>query len=197
MPKHPFEYLAATAAKYGVEDVLVRDQCEALVDSYTRNDLADLAAVYREIERREDNLPLAEWVKDKSEDGLQSERRRAYLLFPIFYVLGRRGIAPFSSRRVQLTGVPKPLDWSKLPQELRYLAEPARKFGVYQFHDDIVEFLEGITETELTELRKVNNRIKQDHQKIKDWLDCHRITEHREAQLIYFMFGVLDSVELD
>jgi hypothetical protein len=196
LPKHPFDYLAATAAKYGVEDVLLRHQCEALVDSYTRNDLADLAAAYREIERREDNLPLAEWVKERSEDGLQSERRKVYLLFPIFFVLGQRGIAPFSSGRVQLTRVPKPLDWSKLPAELQYLAKPAEKYGRYQFHDEIVKFLRILTDEQFAELVAVKKRAGRDGAKIDAFLKEFRMTEHREAELVYFMFGVIDCLRL-
>ena len=35
-----------------------------------------------------------------------------------------------------------PLDWTKLPPNLRYLAEPAEKYGSLQFESRIMDFLE-------------------------------------------------------
>lgn len=82
---------------------------------------------------------------------------------------------------------PESLDWTKLPEPLRYLAIPAEKYGRLQFEDRILDFLENeITETQIQELRDLATRTQRDHEQIERWLDEYNIVKHREAALVYF-----------
>jgi hypothetical protein len=83
------------------------------------------------------------------------------------------------------------LDWNKLPSTLAYLAEPAEKYGRYQFEDKIFEFLRRMSESERRELIDLMQRSKSQVTEIDNWLDEHRITEHPEARLIYFLEHLL------
>ena len=79
------------------------------------------------------------------------------------------------------------LDWTKLPEPLRYLAIPAEKYGQLQFEDRILDFLEDeITETEIQELKDLAKPMDRDWELIERWLDEYNIVKHREAALVYF-----------
>ena len=80
----------------------------------------------------------------------------------------------------------RPLDWSKLPISLRYLAAPAEKYGRHQFDNRIFDYLKGkMTEQEREELAELGRNMARDWDMINSWLDKHAITEHREAAVIF------------
>jgi hypothetical protein len=194
MKQHPFAYVASVAAKYGIDKIRWKHKCEAFVDSMSADELAELAEIYHEMERREDALPISRWIKEKVDDGLTCERKQMTNLFALFYGLAVQGIAPFSSQRVGYTEVAKPLDWSKLPKDLNYLEAPAKKYGVYQFADHVEAFWRRATPGEVAELEELNKRTLRDSDKITLFLRQFRITEHREAALVYFLIGLLDAL---
>lgn len=79
------------------------------------------------------------------------------------------------------------LDWTKLPPELAYLAEPAAKYGALQFDDPIYEFLQGgMTPAEHSELIELGKLMSGDWDAIEKWLDAYPMTEHLEAARVYF-----------
>ncbi|MEJ5275985.1 MAG: hypothetical protein WHU94_08755 [Thermogemmata sp.] len=195
MPEHPFEYLAMAAAKYGIDDVQVWHRKQEILDNLTADDMTELARVYQEIERRGDSLALSKWICDRRDDSLARERRQALMLLFLFGGLAERGIAPFSSKTVQLQEEAVPLDWTKLPPELRYLAEPAEKYGKYQFPAQIDAFIDTMTPSQQAELQEIDRRSLADKTKIEDFLDTYRMTEHREAELIYFLFHLIEIIK--
>jgi hypothetical protein len=80
-----------------------------------------------------------------------------------------------------------PLDWTKLPEELRYLAITAEKYGHYQFEDRIYDFLMNkMTPEEKQELMELSKRGGRDKRLINQWLDKYNMTVHKEARLVYF-----------
>src|SRR5688500_14625581 len=83
------------------------------------------------------------------------------------------------------------LEWTKLPIKLRYLAAAAEEFGIYQFEDKIFRFLNGADARTKKELRLLVERIIPDEPAINTWLDEYNITQHREAQLVYFLMHLL------
>lgn len=87
----------------------------------------------------------------------------------------------------------------ELPPELAYLVQPAMKYGVHQFDEDIDSFLENATDAELAELAALAERVKiNDHYPaVNDWLDDHEIDEHEEASNLYFLFGIMDAADLE
>ena len=63
------------------------------------------------------------------------------------------------------------LDWSKLPNDLRYLAEPAAKYGALQFDDPIYEFLENqMSDHEREFLHQLQQSYIRDEAAINSWM---------------------------
>jgi hypothetical protein len=85
------------------------------------------------------------------------------------------------------------LDWSKLPPRLRYLAEPAEKYGSLQFEMRILDFLESeASESDLENLRELNRLTLRDEKLIDEWIDeLGGLTKHREAALVYFLLHLI------
>lgn len=84
------------------------------------------------------------------------------------------------------------LDWNKLPENLRYLASPAERYGHFQFDDPILDFLNyDITESEKAELKRLNDQMHLDSDQIEKWLDDFNMTKHDEARLVYFLIHLM------
>jgi hypothetical protein len=90
----------------------------------------------------------------------------------------------------------KPLDWNKLPAELRYLAEPAREFGGIQFGEQIDAFKATATPAQLKYLTPIACRAHADFEKINRWLDEYRMTQHQEAARVYFLLQLVTEMNL-
>jgi hypothetical protein len=88
---------------------------------------------------------------------------------------------------------------STLPAELAYLAQPAMRFGIYQFEDHVGAFLSAASNEDMEELARLAERVKfNDHfTLVNDWLDRYEMTEYREAANLYFLFGVMDAADLE
>ncbi|MEM6798668.1 MAG: hypothetical protein AAF589_04070 [Planctomycetota bacterium] len=87
----------------------------------------------------------------------------------------------------------------ELPSELAYLAEPAMRYGVHQFDNDIDRFLSNASNEQLDELAALADRVKiNDHYpEVNEWLDDHGIDKYKEAANLYFLFGIMDAADLD
>lgn len=84
------------------------------------------------------------------------------------------------------------LDWDKLPLDLRYLAEPAARYGDIQFESRIMDFLEQhATDEDLAALRALRQQLLRDEKAIDAWIDRLGITKHREAALVYFLLHLM------
>ena len=85
--------------------------------------------------------------------------------------------------------------FSKLPDELQYLAEPADKYGRYQFGADIDEFLESASESDIETLTRIAERyeLNQHDVEFQAFLDRYPITDHKQSAQLYFLFLVIDA----
>ncbi len=80
------------------------------------------------------------------------------------------------------------LDWNKLPPDLRYLAEPATKYGDIQFDHLIMNFLRSeATEADRRTIGELLPLLIRDEKAINAWIDKMGMTKHREAALVYFL----------
>ena len=85
--------------------------------------------------------------------------------------------------------------FSQLPDELQYLAEPADKYGRFQFDADIVKFLESASESDIETLTRIAERYEwnQHDVKFQAFLDRYPITDHKQSAQLYFLFLVIDA----
>ena len=86
-----------------------------------------------------------------------------------------------------------------LPGELSYLIEPAQKYGIHQFDDDVDAFLSNATDSDLADLFSVAATVKANghYEAVNTWLDEFEITDSNDAANLYFLFGLLDAADLE
>ncbi len=89
--------------------------------------------------------------------------------------------------------------FSKLPEELKYLAEPASKYGRFQFYADIDKFLESASDSEMAELTEVAERYgsSQHDEQLQAFLDHYPITDYEQSAELYFLFLVIDAAGIE
>ncbi len=89
--------------------------------------------------------------------------------------------------------------FAKLPPDLHYLIGPAERFGRYQFDDQITEFLDRATESEMDELATVAERYRLNRHSVEfdAFLDRYSITDHEQSARLYFLFCVIDAAGID
>src|SRR5258708_3528198 len=109
---------------------------ERRVAALTRDQIQELARLYEKIESRGDAKAISAWVLENEVKGQVESKTDAstavFELFGLFDDLAGRGLAPFNTHTIEFWEPDPPFDWSKLPEHLRYLAEPAEKYGGYQ-----------------------------------------------------------------
>lgn len=78
--------------------------------------------------------------------------------------------------------------WNDLPQNLRFLIEPACKYGSIQFDNDIHDFyLTRATPQLLEQLSELHAAMTPHDHAIDIWIDQQGITIRKEAALLYFL----------
>ena len=167
-------------------------------ETLSAKDLQPLRQLYNEISSRGHSPLINSWHDDHSCKGTCPPETTwpIYGLLCLFAQLGSLGIAPFNDGAVcpQEVKQTAPLDWSKLPPSLRYLAGPAEVYGGLQFDDPIYEFLQKrMTADERAELDALSKRYGQDWEAISRWLDEYPMTDHPEARLVYFTGHLLGT----
>jgi hypothetical protein len=87
---------------------------------------------------------------------------------------------------------------SKLPTELAYLAEPAMRYGVYHFDNEMDTFLSSASKVAMEELATLAERVRLNNHypRVNAWLNEFRMTQFEEAANLYFMFGLMDMADL-
>jgi len=196
MAIHPFQYIASVAARYGRDEVQVVQEAELIVGALGPDELRELAQAYEEIARREDSLPMSEWIRAGVAGEMEKERHEALMLLILFHCLAEQGTKPFTSRAVQYHSEIKRPVWDHLPPGLRYLAAPAGRYGIYQSAKTMDAFRDRMTATDHDHLRTISARIASDRIRIEKFLDEYDMCTHKEAELVYFLIGLLDSMGL-
>jgi hypothetical protein len=148
-----------------------------------------LRKLYTEIRAKNHGLLINRWHHGHSGKNTCPAETTwpVYGLLCLFAQLSELGIPPFNDSAVRPMEFREELDWSKLPPSLRYLAGPAEVYGGYQFENRIMDFLQTrMTPDERVELQALSIRYGEDYEGIERWLDEYRMTQHREAALVYF-----------
>lgn len=164
-----------TVAEYGT-----------LVDGLSREDLQAITRVYLSLESRDDIFVLSEWVERNGMDAT-----REWHLFPLFRALERRGIPPFTDRRVEFSPPPVRLNWSTLPPEFEYLKLPAMKYGKAQFVDERSRLLSTCSDADRAELAALATRVLApgELERIWEWRKLH--LREIEQELVQWLIQLL------
>jgi hypothetical protein len=216
-----FGYLNDVIEKYTEDTGTEIGRAFELAGELGPEQLTELAAAYRQILSRDHMHALSalaeqhrkafdkvwrEWCaicESHQERGLPTplelepqHRPRAKMLFWVFEGLARKRVPPFNLREVQYSPPPVMLDWSKLPEELRYVREPAMKYGKLWHPDHRARFARRMTRAEHKELKALAKRVRStgDIERICEWERQYSALDHPEAQLTMVLLAVLGDI---
>ncbi len=170
------------------------------VENVTREQLAQLVAVYKTVLEQDDLESLWDWL-DTAANGSEPEKAAAWHIRGIIMVLSdlaENGVAPFCQERVNPCRPKPPLQGigvlAQLPESLSYLIDPALKYGRYQCEEEMSRFLEHAPPDEMEALAMIAERvlINDHYPHVNRFLNRHSIVDYEEAARLYFLFGVLD-----
>lgn len=216
-----FSYLNDVIEKYTQDTCSQIDRAFELAGELGPGELTELAAAYREILTREHVRALStlaeehdkafhkvwdEWCaisESHQERGLPKplelepqHRPRAHMLFWVFEGLARKRVPPFNLREVQYSPPPVMLDWSKLPEGLEYIREPAMKYGKLWHPDHRARFARRMKPAEHEELKTLAKRLRStgDLERLWEWERQYRVVDHQEARLAMALLEVLADI---
>jgi hypothetical protein len=88
----------------------------------------------------------------------------------------------------------RPLDWSKLPANFKYLQDPAAKYGIYQFDADRERLGKELSDSELADLADLAERVRQpgEMERIYEWRMQYR--GHPEPILVQWLVQILNAL---
>lgn len=151
-------YLIEVSERLAPDKIQVDRELEAWMDGLSEADLAELAHVYERADAAGHMDAISRELKaDPPAD--KRRRRRLLRLMSLFDHLGDRGIEPFDSGRVGYRAVPEePVDWSAVPDDLRWIIAPAEKYGSLRFEGRILDYIDQMDEAERAEARRLRAR---------------------------------------
>jgi hypothetical protein len=221
-----FAYLHDVVRKYTFPHGDVAEYDE-LIDRLTPADVAELGQAYERLAADPDGVrELSGWIDEVERSRFEAwgrwleqktarEEGRAlpgpamakpetpdppqvFYLFLVFDLLRKKRLAPFKGGQVKFSPPPERLDWTKLPQKLRWLAGPAEKYGKHQFHGDRVRFAKRVKPEERAELAEVVRRLWSSAAILKefqDWCAAHPASKgNPETELLNGMWELIVGI---
>lgn len=212
-----YDYIRDVVMKYTRSGRDAVKQWKASITALSPQQLAEIATVYQRMAAQDDAEGLSAWIKDRIPEvraewdrwsdacskcemaGLPAPPEpqqvpRAQGLYELFDFLRDQKVAPFRSGKVEFCPPPTVLDWTKLPPALSYLAEPARKWGVYWAEDHRRALKRGIKKAQLCELQELAARIRTP----EHWALIQKFNEEHkyqpEASFIFYLLWVLNEL---
>jgi len=191
-------YIIPLAEQHGYEARVVPFDRElqrhvVYAEHLSEADLAPLRDLYAAIRAKGHADRINEWHHNQSRETCPAETTfPVYGLLCLFAQLKKLDVAPFNDGTVGRQEKKVELDWNKLPPPLRYLAEPAARYGAIQFENQIMYFLEReATDADRMALRELQSMVIRDEAAINSWIDELGMTKHQEAALVYFLLHLM------
>lgn len=156
----------------------------------TTQELEELASVHSELCRREDNLPLIDWIKSIPYG--TEKHLSAWSLHGLLFLLAelaRREIAPFDQHPILIEHPKPPLNWATLPSDLSFLKRAVERYYGLEFEGQIVDWVSSATEDDIRELEELAEKIRVNRKAIEKWQEQHRKT--REEFKVNWLFLIL------
>ncbi len=159
-------------------------------EKLTTDELKELASVFDELRRRDDNFRIIDWI-DSVPYGT-AKYDSAWVLHGLLFLLAnlaKRGIEPFCQHEVFVEHSEPPLDWRTLPSELSFVKEAVERYSSLQSEARIVDWLSSATPDDLRELEKLAKQIRPKRKAIDKWQEQQR--ETREGFIVGWLFLIL------
>jgi len=90
-------------------------------------------------------------------------------------------------------------DWSRIPESLAFIIQPAKRFGHIQFEEQIDQFQKTATKAEKAELKQLADRLWEerdceDGHALTAWVTTQSLTKHAEAARVHFRMELLNEL---
>jgi hypothetical protein len=163
----------------------------------------ELGEFYQRAQRENHITQINMWLKSTSgAPPMGQEEKGIRNLIYLFDHLGRYGHQPFFDRSLLRPAELHPAtpDWSKLPANLAFLAEPAeqaQKFSHVFSEAGREHIRDSITSQEKAQLEFVAEQVRNvGFKTVKAWYNQLGTWEHIEALLVFNLIGALDALGL-
>ena len=174
-----FHYLQNEVVARYDDDIGVRKFDESLgrhvdlAERLSEDELNELATIYENIQKREDNLRIVDW-SSANQQGPKRETGRTFFCF-LFLLrrLGVMGIEPFSHSLILAERPPLPLDWTSLPQEIAFLQGAVECYPGAWNESWIMDWLDSATEADLLKLEDLSRTMQPKRRLIREWFRKH------------------------
>lgn len=190
-------YLIEVSERLAPDEIQVDREMEAWIARLNEENLAELSRTYE----RAAAAGHMESITRELQDDPPSDKwrvRRLRRLMSLFDHLGGRGIEPFDSFRVGLRAIPEPsVDWSPLPEDLRWVIGPAEKYGSLRFESRIINYIEQMDETERAEARRLRARFSADMERLQEVGADEPLKPDTPADYIYNLSMFFAYVHMD
>ena len=188
--KDELAYLIDLSSRLAPDEIQVDREMEAWLDRLSAAQIAELAAAYQKADAAGHMAALTrEYRADSPADEAGKWRKRRLVrLMSLFDHLGERGIEPFNSFRVGIRAVPeRQVDWSAVPEDLRWVIEPAEKYGELQFESRIIDYIEKMADAEWAETRRLRARYSAEVDRLETIGAGEKVVPGTPQDLIYNM----------
>ena len=165
----------------------------SFIEKATQKQLAAIRRAKEAVDRRQHRRVIEDWC-EKMESGRPSEKAAAWGIAGILELISN---IPVEEDNLDESSAGERLLQS-LPVALKYLHRPASMYGIYQFDQDVDDFLDSATAEQRDDLAAVATRVRiNNHYPIVlDFLSKHDIEDSSDCACLYFLFGLLDRAGL-
>jgi len=190
------------AERFKTADLYNRQDYRDLILQLTDDEIAKMGEVYKKAQHDDSIQVLKRWlISHRGEAPMSHEELAIRNLLHLWRRLNSQACVPFSKGPVLDVGWdfrPTP-DWSKLPVDMRFLAEAAEmcsKFTYSSSDEGRENIVRTTTNEEREMLEAVAVRVRETgYKKIKEWASP-LILYHTEAHLVSNLISVLDALNL-
>jgi hypothetical protein len=193
----------AWAERLQTASLFSKDDFRTAANAISEETFAELAAFYLKAERENHLEAINRWLRESGGSvPMGREEKGIRNLFELFaHVAGAWGRRPFTTQSLNASKLIPPLpDWSKLPEEMRFLAEPAIQYSGFQyvFSDEGRDHVrDAVTPHDMEKLALVAEQVRRvGYGKIKAWWKPLSLHAHIEAAMVFNLMGVLDALAL-
>jgi hypothetical protein len=199
----PLDEWTAWAERLQTASLFSNEDFRTAANAMSEETFGELAAFYLKAERENHLEAINRWLGEsggsipmgREENGIRN-------LFELFaHVAGAWGRRPFTSQSLNASKLlPALPDWSKLPEEIRFLSEPAEQYSGfhYVFSDEGRDRVRAaVTPQDMEKLSLVAEQVRRvGYAKIKAWWKPLSMHAHIEAAMVFKLMGVLDALAL-
>lgn len=191
-----FDFLVPTLED--LPELWISTEYDAYISSLSDSAIDRLRADYITLREGELAGRLCEWIDEPDQSPEERKARQpAFRLLFVFELLGEQGTAPFTDGTVRYFRELSPMDWSTLPEQLKFLCPAVEAYGCRIVDEGWDTFLATFSRTDLQALQSVSDQLKRENNlhAINEWISQQE-TPNDTAFSTDMLLGLLDNYDL-